>query len=133
MTCGMLFTPFLFFRLFLRPGTVIRDRKVRRRIWIEQSAILLIWTAGLAAVAWFGVWEYWLVMYLIPAVLAANLQSIRKYIEHMGLTGSTPLSATRSVLTPGVGGKLVAFCLFNGLTTEPTTSSANSLTGRCPV
>lgn len=113
MTCGMIFTPLLFFRAFLRPGTVIRDPKVRRRIWIEQIAILVLWLAIVAAVAWLDLWKFWLVMYLVPTFLAGNMQSVRKYIEHMGLSGATPLSATRSVLSPGLSGRVVAFCLFN--------------------
>jgi fatty acid desaturase len=113
LTCGMFFTPFLFFRAFLRPGSVIRERAVRRRIWIEQTIILLAWAAAVAAVAWWGLWKFWLVMYLAPAVLAADLQSVRKYIEHMGLTGATALGATRSVVPAGWLGRLVSFTLLH--------------------
>jgi fatty acid desaturase len=51
-------------------------------------------------------------MYLIPAGLAGFMQSLRKYIEHMGLTGATVLSSTRSVVNPGLLGRLLAFTLF---------------------
>lgn len=113
LTCGLLFTPFLFFRTFLRRDSIIRGRAVRRRIWIEQSAILILWIAVLAAVAWWNLWLYWLAMYLLPAWIAGNLQSVRKYIEHMGLHGSTPLRATRTVVPTGFAGRLCAFLLFN--------------------
>jgi hypothetical protein len=52
-------------------------------------------------------------MYFVPAFLAANLQSWRKYVEHMGLTGPAPLGVTRSVVAPGWAGRAVAFSLFN--------------------
>src|SRR5262249_11951694 len=35
LTMGMLFTPFLFMRTFLRGGSPIRNKKLRRRIWRE--------------------------------------------------------------------------------------------------
>jgi hypothetical protein len=72
-----------------------------------------VWAAILTPVAWWGLWKVWLIMYVAPAALAGNMQSLRKYIEHMGLTGSTVLGVTRSVLPPGWAGRLVAFSLFN--------------------
>jgi hypothetical protein len=52
-------------------------------------------------------------MYLAPAVLAANLQSWRKYIEHVGLTGSTVNSSTRSIVSEGLLGRLVSLTLLH--------------------
>src|SRR5437879_7602101 len=64
-------------------------------------------------VAFTNAWNYLLVMYLIPASLAGCMQSLRKYIEHMGMTGSTVLSSTRSIVDPGLLGRLLAFTLFH--------------------
>ena len=50
---------------------------------------------------------------LAPAWLAANMQSLRKYIEHVGLMGSTVNSSTRSIVAHGWLGKLVAFTLLH--------------------
>jgi fatty acid desaturase len=113
LTVAIFYTPFLFLRAFLRPGTVIRGRAVRRRIWIEQTLLMIAWLALLAAALWTGLWLYWLLMFFLPAYLAGNAQSMRKYIEHMGLSGSTPLGATRNVRPAGWTGRLVAFSLFN--------------------
>ena len=52
-------------------------------------------------------------MHLLPASLAANMQSVRKYIEHVGLTGSTINSSTRSVVARGWLGRLVSFTLLH--------------------
>jgi fatty acid desaturase len=41
------------------------------------------------------------------------LQSWRKYIEHVGLTGSTVRSATRSIVADGWLGRLVSFTLLH--------------------
>jgi fatty acid desaturase len=113
LTCGLLFTPSLFLRAFLRPGSVIRNPALRRRIWSELIGIAVFWGVALACVAWWDLWTYWLLMFLAPAWLAGCLQSLRKYIEHMGVTGSTALSATRSVQATGWTGRLVARTLFN--------------------
>ena len=52
-------------------------------------------------------------MYLAPAVLAANLQNWRKYIEHVGMTGDTVNSSTRSIVAKSWMGRLVAFTLLH--------------------
>ena len=113
LCAGLLFTPFLFQRTFLRKGSPIRQKKVRRRIWTEMIAIAVIWIAILAAVAYFQVGRYFLWMYLAPAIIAANLQSWRKYIEHVGLDGNTVNSSTRSIVAEGWGGRLVSFSLLH--------------------
>ncbi len=110
---GLFFTPFIFVRTFFRSGSPIRNKKVRRRIWMEFAMIGGFWAAVLGAVSWFHVWEYFLWMYLGPAYLAGNLQSWRKYIEHVGLTGSTVRSATRSIVSQGWLGRMFAFTLLH--------------------
>jgi fatty acid desaturase len=110
---GFLYTPFLFIRAFLRPGTSIRNKHLRRRIWVELSLAMALWIVILGTVAWWGAWKYLLWIYLAPAWLAANMQSLRKYIEHVGLTGSTINSSTRSIVARGWLGKLVAFTLLH--------------------
>jgi fatty acid desaturase len=113
LSLGLLFTPFLFVRTFLRAGSPIRNKKLRRRIWAEFGLMAGVWVCLLALVGWFGVWKYFLWMYLAPAYLASNMQSWRKYIEHVGLTGSTVNSSTRSIVSKGPLGQLVAFTLLH--------------------
>src|SRR5438046_6224491 len=98
---GLVYTPLLFLRALIRPGSVIRNRNRRRRIWMEIGFIAFVWLVVLLVVAFTNAWNYLLVMYLIPASLAGCMQSLRKYIEHMGMTGSTVLSSTRSIVDPG--------------------------------
>jgi fatty acid desaturase len=110
---GIFYTPFLFIRTFLRVGSPIRNKKLRRRIWAEFALTAAVWFCILGAVTWTGVWNYFLWLYLAPAYLAANMQSWRKYIEHVGLTGSTVNSSTRSIVAKGLLGRLVAFTLLH--------------------
>lgn len=119
LTLGLLFTPFLFLRTFLRKGTPIRNKKLRKRIWAELILMVVVWTVILTAVAVFQVWTYFLWMHLLPTFVAGNLQSWRKYIEHVGLLGNTVNSSTRSIVAQGWPGRLFAFTLlhepFHGL------------------
>jgi fatty acid desaturase len=113
LNLGTFFTPFIFLRTFLRTGSPIRSRKVRRRIWAETALMVVVWVAVLGTIAWLDAWKYFLWMYLVPAVIAGNLQSWRKYIEHVGLTGSTVRSATRSIVADDPLGRLVSFTLLH--------------------
>jgi fatty acid desaturase len=110
---GLFFTPLLFLRTFLRRGSPIRNKKVRRQIWAELALTAGVWICLLTLVAWWDAWKYFLWMYLAPAYLASNMQSWRKYIEHVGLTGSTVNSSTRSIVSGGLLGRFVAFTLLH--------------------
>jgi fatty acid desaturase len=113
LTLGIFYTPFLFIRTFLRTGSPIRNAKLRRRVWWEFALTVVVWTGILAAVGWSHAWRYFLWLYLIPASLAANMQSVRKYIEHVGMTGSTINSSTRSIVANNWRGQLVSFTLLH--------------------
>jgi fatty acid desaturase len=113
MTCGLLYTPYLFLRCFLREGSSVKDPAVRRRVWIELTGLVLFWGSVVAATAWFGLWQYFLMMYVIPAWIAGNLQSIRKFVEHLGVTGQPPLGVTRSIVPVGLVDRFIVFTLFH--------------------
>ncbi len=139
LSLGVFFTPFLFARVFFEKDSIIRSPKVRRRIWKEFIAMAVFWPLVIAAVAYFDAWRYFLWMYAIPALIAGNLQSWRKYIEHVGLTGATIRSGTRSIVAHDPIGKLVSFTLLHepfhgvhhlhvGLTHAELPGKASSLT-----
>ena len=113
LTMGLLFTPFLFLRTFLRAGSPIRKKELRHRIWTEFAVVAVVWAAILTTDALLGTWKYFLWMYFIPAWLAGNMQSLRKYVEHVGLTGSTVNSSTRSIVAEGWVAKFVTFTLLH--------------------
>src|SRR4051795_10267356 len=69
LTVGLFYSPFIFLRVFLHPKTLVRSRKVRRRIWLELALSFVVWGAVLAAVAFWGVWKYLLWLYLVPAMI----------------------------------------------------------------
>lgn len=109
---GLLWTPFLFLRSFLRRDSAIREPAVRRMIWAELIAMALFSGVAVFAVLWFGVLPAFVAGYLVPAFIAGNVQSWRKYIEHVGLTGRRAVSLTRSVRNPSRVGRLISWLLF---------------------
>jgi fatty acid desaturase len=113
LNAGLLFTPFLFWRMFFRKGSFIRSRKVRRRIWGELILMVIFWTAVIALVHHFQVWSYFLWCFGAPAVIAGNLQSWRKYVEHIGLHGHTAKSATRSIIADTWTGRFLSVTLLH--------------------
>ncbi|HEY1190525.1 MAG TPA: fatty acid desaturase [Gemmata sp.] len=112
LTCGIVWTPFLFLRAFLKRGSAIREARVRRLIWVELVGLLIAWIAVASAVVWFGVVPEFVAGYLIPAYVAGNVQSLRKYVEHVGLTGTRAVLLTRSVRNPSRFGRVLSWLLF---------------------
>ncbi len=113
LNLGLFYGPFLFLRGFFGSATPVRSRRMRRRVWAELILLVVAWSAIIAAVAFFGLWKYFLWLYLAPAFIAANLQSWRKYIEHVGMTGNTINGSTRSIIATTWIGKLVSFTLLH--------------------
>src|ERR1041385_3085560 len=64
LTLGLFYSPFIFLRVFVGRRSIIRSRKVRRRIWAELALSAISWTMLLAIVVLFGWWKYFLWMYL---------------------------------------------------------------------
>jgi fatty acid desaturase len=53
------------------------------------------------------------ICWLVPAWLAGSMQSIRKYVEHMGLTGSSAESSSRSIAPSTWLSRLSVYSLFH--------------------
>jgi fatty acid desaturase len=113
LSVGLFYTPCLLLRCFLRKGSPIIDPGVRARIWAELILMVAFWSGILALTAYAHAWSYLAVLYLAPALVAGNMQSWRKYIEHMGLTGDKVLSCTRTIIPNSWLGRLVVFTLMH--------------------
>lgn len=90
----------LFMQIQFLRGLLISDKltaRLVRRIALEYGLLVAVWGLVLAAIAVRGWWEEFLIGYVIPALGASNLHAWRKFIEHMGLEGNSPMTATRSV------------------------------------
>jgi len=113
LTFGLIYTPSLFLRAFVRRGSHITEPRVRRRIWLELGVIAVFWAVVLAIVVVMGWWWYLLMAFVVPAVITGNLQSLRKYVEHMGLTSSETAGLTRSIHSPTFFGRALSISLLH--------------------
>lgn len=106
---GILYTPILYLRAYVRRDSRMQVSTWRSvMIWSEALAPWLVW-GGLAAVTlYYDVFLYYAIAYLIPAFVAGNIQSWRKYIEHIGLTGTTWATLTRAIRPKGAAGHLMS-------------------------
>ncbi len=113
LNAGMVFTPFLFGRMFFRKNSFVRNAKVRRKIWGEFFLMAVTWTAIIFLISRFHLWIYFLWLHVLPGIIAGNLQSWRKYIEHVGLSGHTARSATRSIIADTWLGRFLSVTLLH--------------------
>src|SRR5260370_29196306 len=98
LNLGLFYSPFLFLRAFLCSRSPLRSKRVRRRVWAELVLTTVVCAFVLWTTATFGLWRYFIWMCLSPAILAANLQNWRKYIEHVGMTGDTGNTSTPTIV-----------------------------------
>jgi fatty acid desaturase len=108
---GFFYTPVIFLR-----GVLVARRMPRatvRRLVKEYAICFALWVAVLSAAIRFGVTKEFIVGYLIPAMLAGNLQSLRKFTEHLGLLGHDVPSNTRTVIDSSLLGRLLSASILH--------------------
>ena len=110
---GLFYTPFLLLRSFLRADSPIRQPALRRRIRAELALVVVVWSAILAVTAYFHWWTYLFILHVCPAYLAGSMQSLRKFVEHMGLTGGKVLECTRTIVPRTWLGRFVVWTMFH--------------------
>lgn len=114
LNLGLLHTPLLFLRAWVRPGARLKlSRRDRWMARLELAFPVLMWSAVAAGTLWTGTFGYFLVGYLVPAFLAGNVQSWRKYVEHIGLTGSTWETLTRAIRPADAAGRALSVSLLH--------------------
>jgi fatty acid desaturase len=108
---GFFYTPIIFLR-----GVLVARRMPRvtvRRLIQEYNICFALWTVVLSAAISFGVMKQFIIGYLIPAMLAGNLQSLRKFTEHLGLMGYDVPSTTRTVIDSSLLGRLLSASMLH--------------------
>jgi fatty acid desaturase len=72
--------------------------RARVRCYRDVAIMLVALGAALYVVAVNGWWAEFAIAYLLPELLAANMQSWRRLTEHVGLYGDDALTLTRSIV-----------------------------------
>jgi fatty acid desaturase len=108
---GFFLTPLVFLR-----GVLVADklpRSTARRLVGEYALCVVTWAVILGAVAYLDIWEYFLVGYFVPSLIAGNMQTLRQYTEHMGLLGHDVPSTTRTVIDPTLAGRVLSATMLH--------------------
>jgi len=103
---GFFYTPFLFLHGVLVGRNIPKSQ--RWRIKVEYVLCAVVWIVLFVTLTMNNWWEAFIVGYLVPATIAGNLQSLRKFTEHMGLTGDSILTVTRTVVDPHLVGNFLS-------------------------
>lgn len=109
---GFFHTPLVFFR-----GVLVAPKlspALKRRIVAEYALGLAFWGTILSVTAWFGLWEYLLVGYVVPSMISGSQQTFRKFVEHMGLYGNTVDGLTRTIDDQNWLGKFISYTMLHG-------------------
>jgi len=111
LALGFFYTPVLFLR------GVVRGRHLPRpqawRIAFEYALCALLWAVVGLEVQRRGWWEGFTVGYLLQAIIAGNLQSLRKFTEHVGMLGDTLLTKTRTVVDETTLGRILSATMLH--------------------
>jgi fatty acid desaturase len=105
--------PYIYGRMFWVPGSPLRDPVVRRRIGWEYVLIIVFWGTLLAAVAMNGWWREFSLAYVLPAWVTGMLQTLRKFVDHLGLPAGEALHGCRTIVSGSVPGRLVDWTSFD--------------------
>jgi fatty acid desaturase len=107
LTVGWLFTPALYSVRSALSWSSIPARH-RPRILLEWGVLVTAWAAILWVITVNAWWPVATVSFFAPAWLAGVLQTVRKFIEHLGMHGETIASMTRTVVYQRPVGKLAS-------------------------
>ena len=112
LLAGFFYTPIVFARAVIAGRHQLPSGQAAR-IVAEYGLCVLTWAAILTVTAAYDGWQALLVGYFVPITIAGNLQSLRKFTEHMGLCGDTVLSTTRTVVDPRWFGRLLSTSMLH--------------------
>lgn len=108
---GLIQTPILFLHGVLVGDNLPRKQKIR--IWTEYAVNVVVWGIAFVIISYQGWWTEFVVGWLVPFAIIANIQSLRKFTEHLGILDSTPLGGSRTVVDDRLLGRALSASLLH--------------------
>ena len=106
---GFVYTPLLFMR------SAIKAEKPPQNFYrtaVRDYFLMVVFWGGVCwLVNHFGFWTEFIIGYLAQVAVAGAYQTLNKYTQHMGMTGSTVLELTRNVDDRRPRGRLMSFSM----------------------
>lgn len=109
IVCGVLYVPLLFLRAVIVYETSPRER---RRILVGYLILGITWAVNLAMIHAFNFWQLFLAVVVVPLTIAGMLQTLNKFMQHLGLHGRTVLGMTRTVVDADWSSRMISKSLL---------------------
>ncbi len=96
--CGIASGPIIYGRIYFHSRSPIKSPEIRATIRNEYLGILAVWGAVWTYTTLTHQWPGHLIAIILPMYVAAFMQTVRKFTEHLGMASFDPLQGTRTVL-----------------------------------
>jgi len=112
---GVITNPYIYGRIYLDRDSGLSD-KVRRTIFWEYVGAAVFWVTLVTGVIVYAnqtgfQWSEFRFVWLLPLLLSPCVNTVRKFVEHLGMTSRDPILGTRTVVPGNSLSRL--FCYFN--------------------
>ena len=102
MLCGSLATPIIYGRICFSSESPCSE-SLKRSMRRSYAAMFSVWAVTIGFAAWLILsgrrdFRPEALIFLLPLLLAANLNSVRKVMEHLGTSSYDPLHGTRTIV-----------------------------------
>lgn len=117
MLCGSLATPIIYGRICFSSDSPCPEN-LKRAMRRSYLMMFVVWAAIIGGMTWLGMtgrrqFRVEGLIFLLPFLLAANLNSIRKIMEHLGTASYDPLHGTRTVVGSSWLTRILSFFDFD--------------------
>ena len=114
---GVITAPFIYGRIYWT-GDRRLSPEVRRMITFEYLLMAIVWTAGLGLLVFAALragfrWEQFQFVWLLPLILSPVVNTVRKFVEHLGMTSTDPLLGTRTIAFGNLWTRLLNYFNFD--------------------
>ena len=117
MLCGSLATPLIWSRICFSAASPVSEQ-IRSRMRREYALIAVTFSATVALGTWMHLsgrveFRAETLLFALPPLLAANCNSVRKLMEHIGTSSFDPLLGTRTVVGDRMVTRLLSYFDFD--------------------
>lgn len=114
---GMLTAPWIYGRIYFVSPELI-NATARRRIAREYAVLVGVWglvITVIAAMTYQGVinWSAFNPLWLLPTAISGSLNTVRKLVEHIGMTSIDPMLGTRTILGRNLLSRVSSYLNFD--------------------
>jgi len=117
LVLGIFTAPYIYGRIYFGKDPKLKP-ETRRIIFFEYITLVVFWTAVVIGLAMFGNargfdWSQFDPIWLLPTLLSPVVNTVRKFVEHLGLTSDDPLLGTRTIVDGNLLSRFLRYLNFD--------------------